>query len=331
MPPPGGKRRGRQERTSLNAEERRDAGAFLQALVEGSGRSKRSVLAAMGYEGGTNRLNSYFRGERLPAPETLRAICVAIGASYVEVVDRFGYYREIIGILADLVWFGARWLQEAESRGKPMDAKRYAFGSWLQPERQVVCVKLAPIEFSPGETSSASVPSSLDCVDPSLSRETVIAPEHTTTTKVPKPIGLAIMLAVLAFPRRGDVYKKGARQYRERLAREAHHLVDAAECGRAETKAAGRPRNLPSYLQRACHVLDDPHLAFDSKRPVAGEYVQAWADSLCKPFTDYARLAAFEFFGVAGSEHSGEAASVVRMSPRPKVELPLIEALTSHT
>ena len=266
--------------------------------------SKRSVLAAMGYVGGTNRLNSYYRGDRLPSTRTLLAICGAIHASYVEVVDRFGYYHEIIKILDDLVWLGARWLEEDEARGESLGSpgaeisrvdslrgtgilywkdepitwgqpipwsdkpgldprnvpefmNRYFIGSYLQLEHRAVRMKFAPIEFVPGCTFSTSAPLTLDRVDPSLERETVVVPEHTWVTVVPKAIGLAILLGVLAFPRRGDVYKEGVRQYRESLGREAHNLVSVAKTRRAEVKAPGRPRKLHTYLQRACDILDD--------------------------------------------------------------------------
>lgn len=370
-------RTGRQERTHLPPKEWHEAGAFLQSLVERSGVSKRSVLAAMGYSGGTNRLNSYYRGDRLPSRETLRAICGAINASYIEVADRFGYYREIIKAFDDLVWLGARWLEEDEARGEPLVSlrgeitrldslrgpgvlhwknepitwgqpipwsdkpgldprdipqfmNRYVIGSWLQLEHQALSVKFPKIEVVPGGTFSMKAPVTLDRVDPSLERETVIVPEETKVTIVPKPIGLAILLAVLAFPRRGDVYKEGARQYRESLGREAHNLVNVAKTRRSEVRAPGRPRKLHTYLQRACDVLDDSRLAFDYTRPMAGEYVLAWADSICRSFTHYARLASFEFWGEAGSELSG-VTSFTRMPQLRKAELPEIETLTTYS
>jgi hypothetical protein len=370
-------RTGRQERTHLRPEEWPEAGAFLQSLVERSGVSKRGVLAAMGYVGGTNRLNSYYRGDRLPSTGTLLAICGAIGASYVEVVDRFGYYHEIIKILDDLVWLGARWLDEDEARGEPLGSpgaeisrvdslrgtgvlywknepitwgqpipwsdkpgldprnipefmNRYFIGSYLQPEQQAVRVTLAPIEFVPGGTFSTKAPLRLDQVDPSLHREKVVTSEYTWFTVVPKPIGLAIVLGALAFPRRGDVYEDGARQYRESLGREAHNLVKAAKTQRSQVKTPGRPRKLHTYLQRACDILDDSRLAFDYTRPMAGEYVLAWADSICRPFTHCARLAAFAFWGEAGSEVSG-VTSFTQMPQLRKAELPDIETLTTYS
>jgi hypothetical protein len=45
-----------------------------------------------------------------------------VKASYVEIADRFGYYREIIKILDDLVWLGAQWLDEDEARGGPLQS-----------------------------------------------------------------------------------------------------------------------------------------------------------------------------------------------------------------
>ena len=152
---------------------------------------------------------------------------------------------------------------------------------------------------------------------------------NSTTMIVPKPIGVAILLAALAFPRRGDVYKDGARQYRENLGRAAHDLAIVAKARRSENRAAGRPKKLHQLLQQASNVLDDPRLSFDLKRPMAGEYIVAWADSICQLYTHYARLAAFEFWGEAGSEISN-VTPFVQLPQFRKAELPEIETLTTY-
>jgi hypothetical protein len=146
---------------------------------------------------------------------------------------------------------------------------------------------------------------------------------------VPKPIGVAILLGALAFPRRGDIYKDGAREYRESLGRASHSLVISAKARRSEKRVAGRPKKLHYLLQRASDVLDDSRLPFDLKRPMAGEYIVAWADSICRTFTHYARLAAFEYWGEAGSEISN-VTPFVKMPQFRKAELPEIETLTTY-
>ena len=321
-------------------------------MVEKSGLSKRAVLAAMGYVGGTNRLNSYYCGDRLPTPETLRAICGAAKASYVEAVDRFGYYREIIKILDDLVWLGARWLEDdgacgvvALRVGEPLTALASLRGSGVAYWRDnpITWGKPTPWPDRPGcdprndesfakrycvATWNDSMPT-VPRNTPKIVREAV-KNSRTTMTVIPKPIGVAIQLAVLAFPRRGDVYKEGAREYREALGREAHALVELAKTQRSRSRAVGRPKKIHAFLQRAIDLLDDPRLPFDFTRPMAAEYVVLWADAICQPFTHYARLAAFDYWGEAGSEISN-VTPFVQLPQLRKAELLPIRALTNFT
>jgi hypothetical protein len=340
-------RRGLREATFLDQAEWPEAGAWLEAGVGKSGKSDSEIVALMDLDRGPDRLRGYYRGEHLPTPETLRAICDAANLSYVEAVDRFGYYREIIRIFDDLVWLGAQWLEEDDARGgtlgplseqtsrldslrntgvlywknepitwgrqmpwsdKPgLDpsnvsefTNRYIVGSWRELEHRNVSVEFPPIEVVPGGAFSLTVPRELERVDPSLKRESLIVPEHTVLVVLPKPIGIAILLATLAFPLRGDGYKEGAPEYRYDLGNAADALVREARRLRTELRAVGRPKNLHPLLQRTCDALDDRAIPFNYRRPVAAEYVLIWADVICDRFTHYARLAAFDFWGEAG-------------------------------
>jgi len=338
---------GRRPATFLTRDEWAAAGKWLEASIGLSKTELLDRLAELGITSSSNRLKSYFGGEHLAEPETLEAICQAADISYVEAVDRFGYYREIVRLFDDLVRLGGEWLEEDDARGgtlgwhgekttrlnslrdtgvlywkgepitwghqlpgrdkpgldperTPELLRRYVVASWFVPERQAVRVAFPPIEFVAGGTFSLTVPYTLDRVNPSLKRETVTVEEHHGRTIVPKPIAVAILLAALGFPLRGDGYKEGAPEYRYNLGKAAGALVREATKLRAELRAAGRPKNLHSRLQRACDALDDRGVPFNYRRPVAAEYVVTWADALCRPFTRYARLAAFDFWGEAG-------------------------------
>jgi hypothetical protein len=386
---------GRRPATFLAAKEWPDAGGWLEQSI---GLTKTELLNRLADEGITsssNRLNSYFTGKRLPEPSTLEAICEAAQLSYIEAVDRFGYYREIVTLFDDLVWLGARWLEEDDARGgtlgplgeeptrldslrnagvicwkgepimwggqlrwrdKPGDPRsipefrnRYIVGSWCELEHRSVSVKFPPIEVVPGSTFSSTFPGTLDRVDPSLNQESLIVPDHTVLVVLPKPIGIALLLATLAFPLRGDGYKEGSPEYRFDLGNAADGLVREARALRTEVRAVGRPKNLHPLLQRACDALDDRSIPFNYRRPTAAEYVVIWASAICGRFTHYARLAAFDFWGEP-SGHSWTTTVVtqygplgtarqVRM-PRPSAfammpqaklaELPEIEPLTTY-
>jgi len=336
MPPPDGElpggpqpreRHGRREATFLLPHEWPEAGAFLEQAFVNSGLSKRSVLAQIEYEGGTNRLNSWFRGTSLPKPETLEKLCRAFRTSYLEAIDRYGYYHELLRIFDDLVQLGEQWLKEDDAYGvllrrspdpksirdsgvvywrgrvitwgrddvgfdafDPLDdpafEARYAVGAWYLP----------PPHFAPGT--------------PEIVRNYATQSDERTIV-VPRPMAIAILLAVLAFPRRGDIYKEASPQYRYDLAKAADALVKEARRQRVDLRAAGRPRNVHRFLQRASDTLDDSSLEFNSRRPIAAEYMMAWADSICEPYARYARLAAFELWGEAGGRPVGAPSNVV--------------------
>jgi len=336
---------GRRPATFLAAKEWPEAGRWLEQSIGLRPTELLERLADLDVASSSNRLKSYFTGKRLPEPSTLQAICEAAGISYVEAVDRFGYYREIVRLFDDLVWLGARWLEEDEARGGtlgplgeqpsrlnslrntgvlywknepimwggqlrwrddldprtiPEFRSRYIVGSWCELEHRNVRVELPPIEAVPGGTFSLTVPATLDRVDPSLKQESLIVPEHTVLMVLPKPIGVAILLATLAFPRRGDGYKEGASEYRFDLGKAADGLVREVKRLRTDLRIVGRPKNLHPLLQRSCDALDDGRIPFNYRRPVAAEYVVMWADAICDRFTHYARLAAFDFWGEAG-------------------------------
>ena len=331
------------------AEEWPAAGKWLEESVGLKPSELLRRMAELGSATSSHRLRSYFTGKRLPEPETLQTICEAGKLSYVEAVDRFGYYREIVKIFDDLVWLGARWLDADDARGgtvgplgadvshldslrdtgviywkgepitwgaqlpwhdkpglDPRDipefASRYIDAAWCQLEHRAVVVEFPPIEIVPGGTFSMTAPYRLEDVDSALKRESIHVPERNPHATLPKPIAIAILLATLAFPMRGDGYKEGAREYRYNLGNAADALVREAKRQRTNIRAAGRPRGLHPLLQRACDELDDRRIPFNYRRPVAAEYVVIWANAICKPFTQYARLAAFEFWGEAGGK-----------------------------
>ncbi len=387
---------GRRPATFLTREEWPDAGRWLEESIGLSKTELLDRLAELGTTSSSNRLKGYFTGKHLPEPETLEAICQAANTSYVEAADRFGYYREIVRLFDDLIWLGARWLEQDEARGgtlgplgeptshlnslrntgvlywkgepitwgrqmpwsdKPgLDpsniaefTNRYIVGSWRELEHRNVRVEFPPIEAVPGGTFSLTVPGKLDRVDSSRKRESLIVPEHTALVVMPKPIGIAILLATLAFPLRGDGYKEGAPEYRYDLGKASDGLAREARRLRTELRAAGRPKSLHVLLQRACDALDDGRIPFNYRRPIAAEYALMWADAICDRFTRFARLAAFDFWGEAGG-HSWTLTAVPQFNasgmgrmvsmPRPSAfamrpqaelaDLPEIDLLTTY-
>lgn len=346
-PDPPVKRSGRAPATFLTDAEWPEACRWLEESIGLNKTQLLNRLGELGITSSSNRLKSYFTGKRRLEPETLEAICEAGNLSYLEAVDRLGYYREVVRVLDDLVWLGAQWLEEDDARGGTLGAlgeetsrlnslrntgvlywknepitwgqqmpwsdkpgfdpstlpeftNRYVVGAWRVLEHQNTRVEHPPIEVVPGGTFSLTVPYTSDRIEPSLRQQSLIVPECTRFVTLPKPIAIAILLALLAFPLRGDGYKEGAPEYRYNLGNAADGLVRAAKKLRTEVRSAGRPKALHALLRRASDALDDRRIPFNYRRPVAAEYVVMWADAICDRFTRYARLAAFDFWGEAG-------------------------------
>ena len=316
---------GRREPTFLRPDEWPEAGAFLEQAFIASGLSKRSVLAAIHYEGGTNRLNSWFRGDPMATPETLARICPPLKLSYLETIDRFGYYRELLRIFDDLVQLGDRWRDEDQAFGQLLrpspDPKTLRDSGVVYWHGRVITWghEMAGVgPFDPREDPTFEKPYTvgewreqmpqIPRNIPRIVRDAVHA-TRSTAVVVPKPTAIAIVLAVLAFSRRGDWQRQGADEYRIELARAADALVKASRVSRA-----GRPRYLHSLLQRAMDTLDDSSIPFNSRRPIAAEYIIAWAESICEPYTRFARLAAFDLWGEAGGRAPTDS---VRVDARP--------------
>lgn len=317
-------RSGRGEATFLSAGELLEAGAWLRQGIERAGlgiNRFRARLAEEGIATTASRLKGSWLGLHPPEAYTLRAICNAANLSYVEATDRFGYYREIIRIFDDLVWLGGRWLEEDDARGGTL-GRNGAQTSHLGSLRDTGVMYWHGRPITWGRTI-AGMPDGCDpnadlifgmryCVEswhegmPSIPPETprivreAVKGTRTAATIVPKPIAIAILLATLTFPRRGDSYKEGTLEYRYDLGNAASDLVGEAKRLRTELRTAGRPKNLHPLLQRACDALDDGRIPFNNRRPMAAEYVVMWADDICDQFNQYARLAAFDFWGEAG-------------------------------
>ncbi len=345
------RRYGIEEPTWLDAAGRLQAGAWLSERIAAAGLSKRKVLAKIEYEGGTNRLNAYLEGQRFPTPEMLRKLCAAVGAPYLEGVAHYGYYREVVRIVDDLVWLGEQWLQEDDVRGttgitnnrewtrlrsieqlgvllfgdrhvsdvrdQAWFMSRYHVACWIEPEQDVRLETYTMIAQEGGVTA-------MELKQPPERVEIVREPEHRVDVVLPKPIALSILLVVLLFPRRGDVFKEGARDYALRLWAVSSALVGEAEKKRYEAKRIGRPKNLTQHLQGVLDTLDDNRLPFNDRRIIASEYAIAWADSICNRYTHIARLAAFCNWGEAGSSMNNQTAFGIMPQWR-LAELPALE------
>ena len=171
-----------------------------------------------------------------------------------------------------------------EAVEQPEYARRYTVGSWTQspgrPPREPDFENIAPEHretFKQFYENESMEPQTVRCF-------------------VPRPMALAILIAVVGFPRRGDIYKSGADRYAADIFAASTNLIELAE------QTVGSYK-LPPLLQRAEDALKDKALPFELRRVVAAEYTVKWADTECEFYTHIARLAALEFFGRRRVEH----------------------------
>ena len=278
--------------------------AWLNEVVANSKVSKLKIAAAIGHDT-TQQLNKFLRGDVMPMPETLRRICDCIGVPWTMAYAHAGYYGEILGILALLSQLANKWLKEDDALpdrkhfrsgvlqigGLPVWealqqsrlGARYTVGSWVEqpplPPRDSDLEQFAPEHreaFKRFYEEESKEPRTVRCY-------------------VPKPLGLAILIAVAGFARRGDIYKSGADRYAADIFAASTQLIELAE------QTIARSYTLPTLLQRADDALKDRELPFVLRRVIAAEYVVRWADQECEFYTHIVRLAALEYFGVAGS------------------------------
>jgi len=245
----------------------------------------------------------------LPSPGTLRRICSALDVSWLEAFALAGYYHEVLEVLVALGELGKRWLAEDNAFRDEEEARSFrSIGVtqldgkivWdaLNEERYAARYTVGRWEEGPFEPPPAS---DFEGMDPHVAAllkgqfERESQQPRLVHCVVPKPLAVAILIAVAGFPRRGDIYKDGAVAYAANLLSGATRLIEIAEA------SAGRRYVLPPFLRKADDVLKDRALMLDAKRVIAAEYIVAWADYECGRYTHIARLAAFEYFGEAGS------------------------------
>jgi hypothetical protein len=265
--------------------------------------SKSRLAAALQYDS-IQHVNKILRGTP-PMPATLYKLCVAAEIPWLAAFAMAGYYGEILSALARLERLSNAWRREDgvdpslddEAQFRSIGAiriggqialsdeahrKRYHVGLWREDHLDVDTSEL------PEESRRT--------IEARLKRPVVVV--------VPKPLAAAILISVTGFPRRGDIWKEGASNYAAHLLEKITPLIDFTP--------GGSRRSLPPLLKAADDALRNRVVPLDARRVIASEYIVAWADSLCQPYTHFARLASFEYFGVAGSSW-----------PRPSVEIQL--------
>lgn len=245
----------------------------------------------------------------LPAPSTLRKLCQLLDIPWTEAFSNAGYYRELLQAIADLADLGYKWYADDRANGlliesvrteqvsqidgdpigaafkRPEFAERYIIGFWDEDPHE-------PPEITFNEQADAHEIEYMK----EWARKVAAQPPRIRTI-VPKPLAIAILIATVGFPRRGDLYKDGSPAYAAEVLKQSTWLVDLAQ-------KQSKLQRLPPLLQRADDALKDRLLSLELKRVIAAEYTVAWASTQSVLYTHTVRLGAMRRFGVAGSTES---------------------------
>jgi len=272
----------------------------------------------------TQQLNKFLRGEALPMPKTLKALCKHTGTSWPAAFALAGYYAELVYALGALARLARQW--RADDATYPTDDAEFRSTGVLKVGDKIIiealngpriaaryhmgCYRERPHEID--------VDSAIPEVAAKIYRQEAANPQPVCCV-VPKPLAIALMIATVGFPRRGDIYKDGASVYAANLLESAQAIIDHA--------IASVRSPLPALLQTAVTILKTKDLDLDTRRIMAAEVMLKWADLLCGRYTHYARLGGFEYWGEAGSSLS-TVTPFVQMPQIRIAELPSIEELT---
>ncbi len=266
----------------------------------------------------------------LPAPATLRKLCKLLGLAWTEAFANAGYYRELLQALADLADLGSKWLEGDRSSGLILESVRTEQASPIGPvplgaalerpefaERYIVGFW----EEGPHDPPEITFNDQANETEIEYMKEWVrqdAAQTQRIRTIAPKPLAIAILIATVGFPRRGDLYKNASSGYAAELLKHSTWLIDLAQ-------EQSKLQSLPPLLQKADDALKDRLLTLELKRVIAAEYTVAWASRVSTLYTHTARLGAMRRFGVAGSSESDpqieERLPDIRQSELPRPEL----------
>lgn len=249
---------------------------WLKEQADLRGITPRQIGLSLGYKNGS-RITEYLTLRRVPGPEIIRKIGAAIGVSPIETLRQAGHYDVIIDDLRRLYQRGWFWCQRDKVG---LDPQR---GALFYPTFRN---NTKDLRFRPSELKSTY-------------HEGIVFGKYLNGDKVqdvvsvPMPIAIAVFVAVGLFPRRGDVLRQGADRF-------AHSLSSLAEPILEENWVnpnTNRPQFRWHDLDHAIELFTERYRPGFLTTALCAEYVQSWADTVCRGYAHYARLALYERAG----------------------------------
>jgi hypothetical protein len=273
---------------------------WLDQERERQGLSLRDVARALGpgYRN-ASRVGQYFSGRIVAGPDMLGRLAVAVNVSPIDAVWNARHYDAVLGYLHKLLRFGLAWAYKdrvAVDQGGAFFTLQYE-----------------EIGFPPD--------GDLRIPPPSLAHRYHLATIYNAhgifrVVSLPKPMALAILLAVALFQRRGDDGRPETTPFYEQLSFITAKMIPLSE-------AAHLPPHVGVGSQKP---LKDAASVFDyrfygpRRLVIVGEYVHSWCDFACKNYADYARLALYQRGGFLGQPQESEDIWRWQNTPMPSAD-----------
>lgn len=249
---------------------------WLEAEIKAQNLSLREIARRMGYSNAT-RIREYLDQRIVPGPTVLANLATATGASPIEALWLANHREAVFGYLHSLYQLGWAWMRKDRLHLDPVHGADF-------------------IGYYTARAGGGNIPTVEDLrIVPEELRERYHQADiynyggFFRPIALPKPMACALMLAIGLFPRRGEYVHEQTRSFIQELGLVAVRMLPAAERISVPSELSGIQRPLKSALK----ILP---LRFygDMRMAIVGEYVHAWADSICKNYADYARIALYK-------------------------------------
>ncbi len=258
---------------------------WLDQERERQGLSLRDVAQSLGpgYRNAT-RVAQYFHQQIVAGPDVLQRLAKAVNVSPIDALWNAGHYGAVLGYLDKLYRLGWWWAHEDR-----VAVHQDSGADFMLP--------YADIGFPEGGDLREPPPTLADRYH--LATVYNYAGGIFRVVSLPKPMAVAILLAVALFPRRGDELCEETTAFYQQLSLVAWSMMPAAEIARV-------PPNQGYAFRKPLKDAEDiwKYRFFGLTRmAIIAEYIHAWCGFVCRNYTDYARLALYRqgaFLGKPG-------------------------------
>ncbi len=252
------------------------------------GLSLRDVAHALGpgYRNAT-RVKEYLEQRIVAGPDVLQRLAIAVGVSPIDALWNAGHHGEVLDYLLQLYRLGWSWAHD----------DRVAVD---QDTGADFMLEYEKIGFPPDHDLRIPPPSMAHRYHLAIVRN--YSGDVFRPVSLPKPMAVAIMLAVALFPRRGDEVCEKTQSFYEQLSVVATEMIPAARVARI-------PADVTAAMKRPIKDAESiwKYRFYGKMRlAVMAEYIHTWCDFICRDYADYARLALYEHGAFIGKPHENE-------------------------